>query len=54
VLQTLGDTSSNFYGLGMMYECGRRYRPWENVKERDRIFKLGVNWGILLKWVINI
>jgi len=53
VLLTLGDTSSNCCGLGMKYECGRRDRQWGNVKERDSVFNLGVDWRILLKWIIK-
>jgi len=53
VLLTLGNTSSNCSGLGMKYECERRDRQWGNVKGRDSVFNLGVDWRILLKWIIN-
>ena len=53
MLLTLGDTSSNCCGLDMKYECGRRDRQWGNVKERDGVFNLGVDWRILLKLIIK-
>jgi len=48
VLLTLSDTSSNCCGLGMKYEC-----TGGGEHERDNVFNLGVDWRIILKWIVK-
>jgi hypothetical protein len=31
----------------------RMYRRWGNMKERDNVFNLGVDWRIILKWIVK-